>query len=55
MAPLFMNACQEALLAHYVYQWGVQPAVLATQRPSVRLVPATFRALEFAPAPARTM
>ena len=50
-----MNAYQEALLAHYVRQWATQPAPLASQRPSVHHMPATFRVLEFAPAPARAM
>ena len=50
-----MNPYQQALLAHYVHQWGIQPAVLATERPSFHYVPATFRVLEFAPTLARTM
>jgi len=54
-SPLFMNAYQEVLLAHYVRRWGAPPAVLATQRPSFHHVPATFRVLEFAPTLARTM
>jgi hypothetical protein len=50
-----MTAYQEALLAHYVRQWGTHPAQLVTQRPSVRQVPATFRVLEFTPTPNRTL
>ena len=50
-----MNDYQEALLAHYVHHWGIEPAVLATQRPSFHQVLATFRVLEFAPTLARTV
>jgi len=50
-----MNAYEKVLLAHYVQQWGSQPAALTSYRPSVHHVPDTFRVLEFAPTLRRTM